>query len=696
MKKVILEKRLLESSLLLFVVIVFASTLVFRVGEKTAVKAETNEYSMTFDSDSNHPSSSVGSNAFDAKTDLGGIITMAYSAFTTSEESWGVLGSGGYLSNVSKIGGLKKIHLVFQTAGSLSISYGWFDGYPVSDVTLSTDTDGGSVDYLFGGEGPSEFLLKYMSSPAAIKSIRLTYSCVATANPYDYGTKGLTLKKNDAQTGYVVTGYTGSKDEIVINSSYAGLPIVGIADQAFKDCSFDSISLPNSLKTIGESAFYGCTFLSTITIPDSVTTVGASAFDGCTQLLTAVLSSSMTSIPSYCFENCTSLNAPTIPESIKAINEGAFKGSSVYKITLPSSVISLGTSAFENSGLSEIVLDSSLQTIGDRAFYSCSSLKRIVIPLSVTTIGYAAFSSGVLAFFCEASTKSTLWDSSWYLGTHSVVWGVSSVSSLSDGCTYGVASNTYAFLMQVPAVATTVAMASDYNGFPVRTIAGCSCFGCSNLKTITVSNKLTEIDSYAFYGCSALTSVDIPDTVSSIGEYAFEGCKKLASFVIPASVTALAKGLFQGCSSLNGIILPNSVISLGNSVFKQCVALQEISIPSSVTIIPDSSFSLCSSLKTVSLSSSLEEISASAFYSCSLLTSIILPDSLLRIQNSAFYSCSALEAIFIPASVTYVAGCAFQSCAKLTISCAAASKPTNWETNWNTSSCPVIWGATRS
>ena len=81
-----------------------------------------------------------------------------------------------------------------------------------------------------------------------------------------------------------ISGYNGSGGNITIPSTLGGYPVTKIFDSAFENCRITSVTIPDSITTIGDSAFYSCRSLTSITIPDSVTTIGDSAFWGCTSL----------------------------------------------------------------------------------------------------------------------------------------------------------------------------------------------------------------------------------------------------------------------------------------------------------------------------------------------------------------------------------------------------------------------------
>jgi len=184
--------------------------------------------------------------------------------------------------------------------------------------------------------------------------------------------------------------------------------------------------IPNTIVTIGEYAFNGCSGLQSVTIPNTVVAIGDYAFDNCSGLTSLTIPYSVTSIGEYAFRACSGLTSievengnpsydsrdncnaiivtpsdmlivgcrnTIIPNTVTTIGDYAFSNCrDLTDIIIPNSVTSINNSAFENcSGLTSIAIPNSVTNIDTRAFYNCRGLTSITIPNSVTRIGYTAF-----------------------------------------------------------------------------------------------------------------------------------------------------------------------------------------------------------------------------------------------------------------------------------------------------------------
>ena len=146
--------------------------------------------------------------------------------------------------------------------------------------------------------------------------------------------------------------------------------------------SLTSLTLPSSLQSIGDSAFYGCNSLTSLTLPSSLQSIGDFAFRDCESLTSLTLPSSLQSIGNSVFYGCESLTSLTLPSSLQSIGKEAFGCCrSLTSLTLPSSLQSIGEEAFYGcNSLTSLTLPSSLQSIGQKAFDYCNSLSTLYIP----------------------------------------------------------------------------------------------------------------------------------------------------------------------------------------------------------------------------------------------------------------------------------------------------------------------------
>ena len=302
--------------------------------------------------------------------------------------------------------------------------------------------------------------------------------------------------------------------------------------------SVEYANVTYSVTSIGDSAFYGCSGLTSVTIPNGVTSIGRCAFFGCSGLTSITIPNSVTSIGEFAFEYCYSLTSVTIPNSVTSIGNGAFS---------------------HCSGLTSVTIPNSVTSIGRYAFEGCSGLTSVTIPNSVTSIGYGAFT------YCSGLTSIDVASEN----TH--------YSSI-DGVLYNYAQDT---LIQCPGAKTSVTIPNS-----VTSIGDYAFAYCGGLTSVTIPNNVTSIGEGAFAYCGGLTSATIPNSVSYIGNWAFSSCSGLTSVTIPNSVTSIGESAFFGCSGLTSVTIPNSVTSIGVFAFFGCSGLTSVkclaSIPPSI------------------------------------------------------------------------------------------------------------------
>ncbi len=236
---------------------------------------------------------------------------------------------------------------------------------------------------------------------------------ILTPNEVDSYTFGATLISNTYEDGKGILTFDNDVTSIG-NSAFYGcsgltsitIPnsVTSIGAKAFSSCSgLTSITIPNSVTSIGSSAFYGCRGLTSITIPNSVTSIGEEAFSYCSGLTSITVTDGNTVYDSR--DNCNAIietatntliagcKNTIIPNSVTSIGDYAFWFcSGLTSVTIGNSVTNIGKEAFAYcSGLTCITIPNSVTSIGEWVFYGCSGLTSITIPNSVTSIGYSAF-----------------------------------------------------------------------------------------------------------------------------------------------------------------------------------------------------------------------------------------------------------------------------------------------------------------
>ena len=162
-------------------------------------------------------------------------------------------------------------------------------------------------------------------------------------------------------------------------------------------CKFmynDSITLPETVKAIGASAFTNCSRLQKIHIPEGVTSIGASAFANCAKLKQLVLPSGLKEIPEQLCSSCNSLDSVKLPAGLTVIPQKAFSGCGLGRVTIPNSVTNIGNSAFAGCPLHTLVLPSALNVLGDNVFNQLNlttSMKHLVLPNNLVATGMGTF-----------------------------------------------------------------------------------------------------------------------------------------------------------------------------------------------------------------------------------------------------------------------------------------------------------------
>ena len=394
-----------------------------------------------------------------------------------------------------------------------------------ADITVATE---------YGG-----FTAQCTTNVKSYKVITYAASAKLSETTSTDGTAGLHTNAFSGTNGQQLTMVSHIFDDGVGTITFNDT-IKTVGNYAFYNCSnLTSIDIPDSVTSIGYSAFYYCSGLTSIDIPDSVTSIGNYAFQYCYSLTSIDIPGGVTSFGGYVFNSCTGLTSCTIGSGATSIGSAAFSAcTSLTSIDIPDSVTSIGSGAFYNcSGLTSIDIPSGVTSIGNGTFNGCSSLTRLNsdvdgvfnIPSGVTSIGSSTFRE------CRRLTSID------------IPSGVTSIGSGAfNGC-YGLTS------MTVDSNNTVYDSRNNCNGI-INTSTNTLIAGC---KTTIIPDSVTSIGNSAFFECSSLTSIDIPSGVTSIGDRAFYHCTSLTSIVSNATTApTIQSSTFQGVGTNGTLTVP--------------------------------------------------------------------------------------------------------------------------------------------
>ena len=395
--------------------------------------------------------------------------------------------------------------------------------------------------------------------------------------------------------------------------------------RAFSGCAYlESVELPASLKTIGNSAFLGCSRLRAVSpfLPESVTLVDVSAFYGCTRLASPLSigfgtsdgAPVATTMEGRAFQDCKALPSVAVGPGVVKLADSLFAG---------------------DTALTNAVLHDGITSIGS-SFNGCTALETVTpfLPASVTAVATYAFQN------CHALRGDLF-----------------------------IATNGAAATIGGTAFSNARGLTSATMGDGVSKIEGNTFVGCSSLTRVRLSANLTSIGQSAFNGCSSLESVEpfLPPSVSSIGENAFTGCTSLRgdlSIAANGAAATVGPAAFFKNGGITSVTLGGGVTKIDGNAFCECVSLTNLVLSPSLASIGQSAFNGCSSLESVEpfLPPSVVSIGQNAFNGCTRLSGdlVLDPPAVLSVPASAFNGDQAISSVFLGTNVTAVGDNTFQ------------------------------------
>ena len=507
---------------------------------------------------------------------------------------------------------------------------------------------------------------------------------------FEYGTSGL----EDGTA--VLTGISGDiPANLVIPSTVDAYQIVSIGRSAFYNKTvITSVTIPEGVTTIENYAFEWCSNMSSITLPNSLTDVKSGAFSQ-TRIGDIYVKKIQTwfkicsgnpfqrmdfydgsNVIKKLYVNGELMTEIEIPNEITTIPDYAFSGFPLLKsVVIHDGVTSIGRDAFSSCfGLTSVTLPTGLTSIGADAFYYCSGLTSITIPESVTSIGSFAF------YYCSSLSYISIPENVTTIGSYALDIPIVEFKNETP-CTWSnnmfnqktpiivvpdAAVNTYANTSGWSTYRNSIIKASDYD-----------------LKTVEVTAKPNGSDLMEkFDNLQGVVRLKVSGTINSYDMWAIRS--KMTNLreldLKDVSIVANDYEYYTGCcshdnefganffrdSKIVSVVMPTTVTSIGASAFYGCKDLSEVTNLENVTTIGEEAFYNCSSLNGLPAMNFLKKIEKNAFYGCTNLKMLPEMTSLEYIGESAFANCSRLYEAVLPNGLTYLGQSAFRYCSALT------------------------------
>lgn len=375
-----------------------------------------------------------------------------------------------------------------------------------------------------------------------IRLLIIAILCILKSSTYAYDFEVDGIYYNTTSNNEVEVTYGENK-----TNSYSGDVIVPM--------SVSNGNKTYTVKSIGNSAFYGCKNLSSITLPNSITIIGSSAFAESEKCKSINIPEGVITIKDGAFYECIGLTSLEIPKSVTSIAVNAFYGCSC---NMESISVNVNNSYYDSRsncnaiirksdmklllGCKNTVIPSGVKIIGPYAFLHCVDLKSISFPTSLIEIESAAFygCSNINSITIPYSVKTISGSAFYGCG------GLQSIKVDVNNSYYDSRDNCNAII----------------NKADKSLIRGC-------INTI-VPNGITSIEFGAFSNINELITIDLPQSITKIGSFAFSDCSNLSSIELPQSLISIDQGAFINCSNLSSITIPSTITSISSLVFEYC------------------------------------------------------------------------------------------------------------------------------
>lgn len=438
------------------------------------------------------------------------------------------------------------------------------------------------------------------------------------------------------------------------------------------------VTFPNSVLTIGNYAFAYDSGMTVVNYGNSVQSIGQYAFEYCYGLRNITLPNSLTSLGNGAFYHCDNLSAATLSNSLTALNSYVFEYcSNLRSITIPNNITSIGSYCFAyDYMLSAATLSNRLTTINQYAFYDDYRLGNVTFPSTLTYIGNYAFR------YCSSMTREIIPSSVTYIGSSAfrncynlqyVYMYPMTPPSLGDNYAFDDTNECpiYVYCEALPAYQAHSYWKKYAKRF--RTFEGdCPIKLHEEFNDNTTfdlacnsSTTLTQSEVTLTNSASDIKNASIGTCVTIVGTSSFSNASSLTAVTFPNTVVQIQDSAFYYCSALPSVTLPSSLQSIGSSSFRYCTSLPSITLPNSLTSAGSYAFANDTSLTAITFGSGLSTVANYMFYYCSALPSVTFPSNIANINTYAFAYCTSLTGVTIPNTVSTIGTYSFYNCTSM-------------------------------
>ena len=399
-------------------------------------------------------------------------------------------------------------------------------------------------------------------------------------------------------------------NEEIVKGAYTIVPGTRlIADNALRCYNLTSVTIPNSVTSIGDSFLNGCWSLTSVDIPDGVTSIG-----------------------DYFLSDCGSLTSVTIPNSVTSIGDNflAFCGS-LTSVTIPDGVTSIGDGfLYYCDKLTSVWIGSGLETTTFTGYKSLDHSTNLEVFVCKSAV--AQFPAGLLQGLpnlrrVEGPANLLEYENNENLLTYYTT-RLDSVA-ITGGT---VSDKGFAVLRQSADALETLSLeAADNTTLPTLALDG-----CLQLRNLTLPASLTHTGYGAFKECTALASVALPASLTEVGDRAFEDCYLLHDIMWNEGLQRIGNRAFYGCNSLPQVTIPEGVEEIGVAAFMGCTYMEEVQLPASLRTIGDNAFANNTRTRSMTVRATVPPlVAAHTFYQLDASAPVYVPAESLASYRAA-------------------------------------------------------------